>query len=333
MSATDWSAADLLQLSGGYWGACALHTGVKLDVFTPVSEQGSTAAQLAQKIGADARALDMLLNALVALGLLRKDGAHFTGTPFSNRHLAKDGTEYLGHIIQHHYHLMASWTRLPEAVVSGEQVRESAAQSEEEYRENFLMGMFDLAMAMAPKLVPHIDLNGRRRLLDLGGGPGTYAINFCRHNPGLQATVYDLPATRPFAEKTIARFGLDDRISFEDGDFIAEGISGSYDVAWLSHILHSEDPAGCATIIEKAVSALEPDGLILVHEFILDDTRDAPLFPALFSLNMLLGTTSGQAYSQQEVVSMLSTGGIQDVHRLDLELPNGAGVIAGRKKR
>ena len=76
------------------------------------------------------------------------------------------------------------------------------------------MGMFNMAMNTAPRLVPLADLSGRRRLLDLGGGPGTYAIHFCRHNPDLQATVFDLPTTRPFALKTIERFGLGDRVGF-----------------------------------------------------------------------------------------------------------------------
>lgn len=191
------------------------------------------------------------------------------------------------------------------------------------------MGMFNLAMQIAPRIVPQINLSGRRRLLDLGGGPGTYAIHFCQHNPDLSAVVYDLPSTRPFAEKTIARFGLSDRVTFASGDFIAEGVKGRFDVAWLSHILHGEGAEGCAVILAKAMAALDPGGLILVQEFILDDTLDGPVFPALFSLNMLLGTPNGQAYSQGELVAMLETAGARDVKRLPLDLPNGAGVIAG----
>ena len=191
------------------------------------------------------------------------------------------------------------------------------------------MGMFNLAMQIAPRIVAGIDLAGRRRLLDLGGGPGTYAVHFCQHNPRLTAVVYDLPSTRRFAEQTIARFGLSDRIAFAAGDFIAEGIEGTFDVAWLSHILHAEGPQGCAVIIDKAVAALEPGGLILVQEFILDDSMDGPLFPALFSLNMLLGTPAGRSYSQGELFSMLAAAGVADLRRLPLELPNGAGVIAG----
>jgi hypothetical protein len=82
-------------------------------------------------------------------------------------------------------------------------------------------------------------------------------------------------------------------------------------------------------ILKKTVAALEPGGLLLVQEFILDDTRDRPLFPALFSLNMLLGTPDGQAYAEGELRAMLAAAGLRDVRRLPLELPNGAGVMAG----
>jgi SAM-dependent methyltransferase len=191
------------------------------------------------------------------------------------------------------------------------------------------MGMFDLAMEIAPKLVPHLDLSGRRLLLDLGGGPGTYAVHFCRNNPGLKAVVYDLPATRPIAERTIARFGLSDRITFQEGDFINGEVRGRFDVAWLSHILHGSGPDGSRVILEKAALALDPGGMLMVQEFILEDDMCAPTFPALFSLNMLLGTPAGRCFSQGELFSMLTAAGVSDVRRVPVELPNGAGVISG----
>lgn len=329
MEKNGWTPADLLQLSGGYWSTCALHAGVKLDLFTPLAAEALTSPVLAVRLGCDERGLTMLLNALTALGLLAKGNERYAATPSATRFLARTSPDYLGHIILHHHHLMASWLHLADGVRNGRPVREQLSHTDEEtVRESFEMGMFNLAMLAAPLIVPHIDLSGRRRLLDLGGGPGTYAIHFCLHNPELTALVYDLPSTRPFAEITIARFGLANRIEFTDGDFIEGDIDGRYDVAWLSHILHAEGPEECALILRKTAAALEPGGMVLVQEFILDDTRDVPLFPALFSLNMLLGTTAGQSYSQEELTAMLKAAGFTDVRRIPLELPNGAGVMA-----
>ncbi|WP_298272182.1 methyltransferase [Geobacter sp.] len=329
MEKNEWTPADLLQLSGSYWNTCALHAGVKLDLFTPLAEEALSASVLAARLAYAERGLAMLLNALTAMGLLEKDGERYGATPFAARFLARSSPDYLGHIILHHHNLMAGWNRLDEAVRSGGPVRGQLSRTDDAAaRESFEMGMFNLAMLVAPRIVPRIDLSGRRRLLDLGGGPGTYAIHFCRHNPGLTAVVYDLPSTRPFAEKTIARFGLMDRIEFRDGDFITGDIEGRYDVAWLSQILHAEGPEGCAVILGKTAAALEPGGMLLVQEFILDDTKNAPLFPALFSLNMLVGTEAGRSYSEGELVAMLEQAGFENARRLPLDLPNGAGVVA-----
>ncbi|MBT8331044.1 MAG: methyltransferase, partial [Deltaproteobacteria bacterium] len=161
----------------------------------------------------------------------------------------------------------------------------------------------------------------------LGGGPGTYAIHFCRHNPDLKATVFDLPTTRPFAEQTIKRFELSDRIDFQAGNYLKDEIKGRYDAAWLSHILHAEGPDGCHQIIQKAVAALKPGGIIIIHEFILNNSMDGPLFPALFSLNMLLGTEAGQAYSEQQLRDMLSAAGAKEINRLPVRTPNDSGII------
>ncbi len=326
MDKQSWNPAELLQLSGGYWSACALHAGVKLDLFS----LAGTAAELSQATACAERGLEMLLNALTSMGLIEKEGDRFSATAFATEYLSRSSPRYLGYIIMHHHHLMAGWSRLDESVRNGAPIRGRVShESDESERESFEMGMFNLAMQIAPRIVPSIDLLGRRRLLDLGGGPGSYAIQFCLANPGLMATVYDLPSTRRFAEKTIASFGLGDRITFREGDFISDDVPGGFDVAWLSHILHGEGPEGCAVTLKRAAAALEPGGLLMVQEFILDDSMDGPLFPALFSLNMLLGTPQGRSYSQGQLEEMMAAAGVGQIRRLALDLPNGAGVLAG----
>jgi hypothetical protein len=327
-----WTLPELLMLSGNYWSSCTLHAGVKLDLFTRLSESPAPAATLAMQLKLDGRGLTMLLDALSAMELLVKDGDVYHATTFAKQFLSADSPGYLGHILMHHHHLVESWSRLAESVRSGEPSRQRVSHdSAENERESFLLGMNDLAMLVAPKIVKHVSLAGRRHLLDLGGGPGTYAIHFCLENPLLQATVFDLPTTRPVAERTIGKFGLQDRIRFAAGDFQDDPLPGTFDVAWLSHVLHGEGELGCSRMLQKTVGQLDTDGMLLVQEFILEDSRDRPLFPALFSLNMLLGTPQGKAYSEGELKGLLQSAGLQRVERLPIELPNGAGVMCGWK--
>jgi SAM-dependent methyltransferase len=324
------TAAELLKLSGGYWSSCVLHAGVSLDLFSHLTEEPRTAADIAHIIAGDQRGITMLLDALTALELLEKHNNSYHVTTFSAEYLSKKSEHYLGYIIQHHHHLMTGWSRLDEAVRNGAPVGISSSHTDDEtIRESFLMGMFNMANQAAPLAVPAIDLSGRHRLLDLGGGPGTYAIHFCQHNPELRAVIYDLPTTRTFAERTVERFGLSDRISFVSGDITSDHLGSGFDVVWISQLLHSEGPQSAATILEKAAQALVPGGLILVHEFILNDTRTAPPFPVLFSLNMLINTTAGQSYSEEELTNMLAEAGAKGIKRVLVELPNGAGIIMG----
>jgi len=330
MGSSDWTIPDLLQLSGGYWSTCALHAGVRLDVFTPLNGITLSAEEVASACQCDPRAMEMLLNALASINLIDKKMNGYSATDFSAQYLVKSSPGYLGHIIRHHHHLMAGWAVLHESIKSGNPVRDRISHGDDKAeRESFLMGMYNLASQLAPAVAAAIDLKGRQRLLDFGGGPGTYAIHFCRQNPDLAAVVYDLPLTRSFAEDTIARYGLSDRISFAAGNYHLDQVQETFDVAWLSHILHAEGVDGCKTVLRKAVNSLKPGGMLLVQEFILNDVKDGPLFPALFSLNMLLGTSSGQSYSEGELREMMEGVGLTDIKRIPLELPNGAGVMTG----
>jgi len=323
---------ELLQLSGSYWSTCTLHAGVKLDVFTHLADAPLSVAQLGRIIHADERGLDMLLNALTAMELLEKQADTFRATPFSADFLSKKSDKYMGHIIMHHHNLVEGWSRLDEAVKIGAPVRKrSSHDTGDGELENFLLGMFNLASHLAPRVASGLDLSGRRRLLDLAGGPGTYAIHFCKQNPDLTAVIFDLPTTRPFAEQTVDRFGLSGRIAFKGGDITTDDIGAGYDVVWISHLLHSEGPDSSAAIVAKAAASLAAGGLLLIQEFILDDNRAAPLHPALFSLNMLVGTPAGQAYSQGELRNMMHNAGLGDIRRLETVLPNGAGIMTGTK--
>lgn len=363
------SPGPLLALSAGYWRSCALHAAVALDVFTPLAAGPATARELAPGLGCDARALDMLLTAMCGLGLLFRQGDAFSLAPQAAEFLVAGAPRYQGHIIRHHKNLVESFGQMAQAVRQGGRVRGGPDWTEAD-RQDFLLGMFNLAMGIAPRLAPQLDAllvkagvlkqgglaallqrPGGVRLLDLGGGPGTYAIHFCLAWPGLAATVFDQPTTRPFAEATARRFGLeyapadpaDDaenetpdntpgaRLRFVPGDYTEDALPGGFHLAWLSHILHGEGPDMAARIVRKAAAGLEPGGVLMVHEFLLSDSLDGPEFPALFSLNMLLGTQGGQAYSARQLGGMLAEAGLVGIARLDFAGPNDSGVVAGVK--
>ena len=173
MNTQELNPGTLLQKSGNYWETCTLHAGVKLDVFTIIGNNCVDSENVAEKLDGDKRGVKMLLNALTAMDLLGKKDGKYCNTPLSSTFLSKDSLRYIGHIIMHHHHLVESWNKLDEAVRSGAPVRTRASLHGDERRESFLMGMFNLAMTLAPVIMSKIELSGRRHLMDLGGGPGT----------------------------------------------------------------------------------------------------------------------------------------------------------------
>ena len=327
MQRNDLHPGRLFGLGSAYWQPCTLHAGVKLELFTTFADRSLTVPELADELGASERGLELLLNALTAMDLLVKDGSDYRNSPLAETFLDSNKPDYVGHIIMHHHHLVDSWARLDEAVMTGQPL-ETRSHGKEKERESFQMGMFNLASAIAPAISESIDLSERHHLLDLGGGPGTHAVHFCLAHPELKATVFDRDSTRPFAEKIAAQYGVQDRVEFTAGDFHIDPIPGRYDVTWLSQILHSNSPEECMNLIKKTAAIMDPGGLMLIHDFFLDDNMAGPLFPALFSLNMLTNN-NGRSYSEQETRAMMSEAGLTDIKRLPFQGANDSAILAG----
>ena len=328
--AREWTSQDILRLSGSYWATCSLQAAVVLDLFTALHDGAKEEDALAAELACDARAFAMLSGSLSAQGFIERDGGMVTAPPSALRFLSAKSPDYLGFIIKHHAKIMPAWTKLDQAVRSGKSTAESRSIDSDDpaAREAFLMGMFNIARLQADKIADVLDLSGRNRLIDVVGGPGTYAIYFCLKNKELKATVLDFASTRPFAEKTIERFGLSGRVDFQEGDF-TRAIPKGYDVAWLSQVLHGESPEDAAAVVKKAAKSLNPGGLLCIQEFLLDDDRSGPLHASLFSLNMLVQTPGGQAYSGKELADMLRQAGADSVRKLDIDLPQNCGIVVG----
>lgn len=333
----EWTAGEMLALSSAYWQPFALQAGVVLDVFTALDEMagpGKTAAipAVAARLGCNERSFGMLVSALASLGFLGMNDGGITLPEASRKYLSRNSGDFIGYIIEHHTHLTEGWSKLAEAVRTGGRTRHSSVHTTDEAeREAFLMGMFNVAMNQAERIAAALDLSGKKHLLDLGGGPGTYAVFFCKANPGMAATIFDRPASEKFARGIVGRFGLEDRIDFRGGDFLLDSLPRGYDVAWLSQVLHGETPEGAAKLVTRATQSLDPGGILAIQEFILDDDRAGPPHSALFGLNMLVGTQGGQTYTWSEITAMMRDAGAKDIRRLAVDLPQGCGILVGTK--
>ncbi|MBU1696129.1 MAG: SAM-dependent methyltransferase, partial [Proteobacteria bacterium] len=152
MESFNWNPGSLLEMSGYYWKTCTLHTGVKLDIFTSIGSKDLSCDEINKTLKVDKRGLSVLLNSLSALELLVKDNEKYSNSPPALTFLSKESPQYLGFIIMHHHHLMESWHKMDTAIIEGKPTRDRSSFSDEERRESFLMGMFNMGMSTAPGL-------------------------------------------------------------------------------------------------------------------------------------------------------------------------------------
>ncbi len=308
---------QLMSMARGFQAARMLTVAVDLGVFDFL-DQARSAVETAAWLKADARAAGIFLNGLAALGLLVKETDSFHNSEIASRYLVQGKDDYRGAILKH---LEQTWERgwndLRHTVLVGypqgvepETWVDTRRSRDEEGVQAFIWGMHALARDLAPQVAAKLPLSGVRRLLDLGGGPATYAIAFAQANPDLQATVFDLPGPGDIARENIAKNGLSSRINVLTGNFLKDDIGSSYDFIWISQILHSHDQEQCRLIIRKAAAAIVPGGRLAIQDFFLNPDGCTPPGAALFGVHMLAVTPRGRAYTYGEVGEWLKEEGL-----------------------
>jgi len=285
----------LNQLVAGYRPARVLHVAGSLDIFTVLSGEAMTADGLAAACKAKPDMLERLLIACTAMDLLTMSGGRYRTTPFADTYLVRGSKLYQGHIIAHSAKIWDFWGGLEY------EVRAEPMPPENVHR-NFILGMRDIAVAgRAEALAASVDLTGRKQLLDVGGGPGTYSIELCRRFPGLRATVFDLPETVAIAGEVIAAEGMQAQVRVMAADWDTDGFGNGNDVVLMSNVLHG--PGSKAEMkLQKAFASMESGGLLIIQDFVLNDDKTGPLVPALF--NIMLG-----AYSRPELFALIEQAG------------------------
>ena len=324
----------LNRLAIGGWAAQALFAANELGIFDLLSSGRSlTAEEVAAELGTDPDATERLLGALVAIDLLGHEDTRFTNGLAAEEHLVSGREGSMATWVS----LIGGWNqtfgRLGESVRSGDpaEVPEDHLGRSPEYTRRFIIGMHDYAIGPGKELARHFDLAGRSRLLDVGGGPGTYSILLAEANPDLECVIFDLPEVVEIANEVIADHGLEDRVSTVAGDYHSDDFPASFDVVLVSNTLHQEDRETCHRILSQAHSVIEPGGLGAVHAMFLNERGDGPLWPALHNLLMLLVYRGGRAYSAEETFRMMEEAGFANpVHHRMSPFNAGSFVTATR---
>jgi len=321
----------VMQISSAYWQSKVLHAAVRLDIFTQLGDRKATAAELADECKSDRRGMEILLVALVSLEILSQSDGEYQNTPLSSTFLVKESPRYQGGIVSMFDSWYGAWGDLHDAVSQGKPVVGKPHDQGPEALRNYIYGMHYRAMAQGDLLAKEIDFSGRKQLLDVAGGPGTFCIKFCQKNPELSATVLDLPQTLEITTEIVTSFGMEKRIARRVGNYLTGEFGEGYDAVLLSSMFNQESPEVDTQILAKAFKALEPGGLVLVQDQMLNREKTGPLLSALIGVNQLIHTPGGAAYSEKEVAEWMETVGFQKVKPVVLSETSPFTVLIGEK--
>jgi len=333
--------APLFELfRGNYATELLVAATAHLGVFRVLREGPLDARELGARIGLEARPMQVLETALRAMGTLkRRDDGRLEATDLSRWHLDSTGSHYVGD-----YFALAAST--PGVLAMVERLRSNRPAGADEggvgfiYREGMKSAMeaedgarfFTLALAgraknVAPALAQAVPLGGVRRLVDVGGGTGVYAIALLRANPALEAVVWDRPEVLRVAAEFAEGSGVSERLQLCAGDMFRDLFPVGADAVLLSNILHDWDRAECVALLKRCREALPVGGWVLIHDVFLDDDLGGPLPVALYSA-ALFSVTEGRAYSAGEYREMLAEAGFESEGMTATRVH--CGVLVGR---
>ena len=294
---------------GAYRFPRVILTALELKLFTVMGRKTWSIPKLALALSVSTRGLEILCRNLAAGGLLEKRGGAYRATSFGATVLNAAHPQYRGAYLELLTSHWEDWSHLTQTVRSGRPLDGDEPDTPAS-RRRFTWAMHDRSFDVASRIAAQIDLHKARTLLDLGGGPGTYAMAFLARNPYLTATVCDRAAALAVAKKIAKRLNARKRLSYLALNFMKDVLPGQYDVVWYSNVLHIYSAEENRALFRRVHAALVPGGRLIIQDAFLQDPQG--LYPqevSLFAVSMLLFTERGNTYSRRETVEWLREAG------------------------
>jgi hypothetical protein len=317
------SPEPIMQLGTAFWASKTLLSAVELDVFTVLATGPRDRAALVKDLGLHERSARDFLDALVALGMLDRDGDEYGNTPTTDVLLDRAKPSYIGGLLEMlNARLYQFWGSLTEALRTGELQNEAKHGGDDFFGvlyqqpdrlKRFLAAMTGLSMGAATMIAEKFPWDRYQRIIDVGAAQGCVPVQVGLRHPHLAGGGFDLPPVGPIFQEYVASFRLDDRLRFYPGDFFDDPLPES-DVYVMGHILHDWNLDEKLTLLQKAHDALPAGGALIVYEAIIDDERRQNVFGLLMSLNMLIETPGGFDYTGADCCSWMREVGFRDTY-------------------
>lgn len=322
-----------MRLSTAYWDSQAFLTANRIGLFEVLAKRPLSLGEIASALGTNPRPTGLLLKACVALGLLEEDAKGYRNSPLSQTFLVPGTDAYLGNAVLYSDAMYGPWGQLEHALKADcpPMQPDTYLGSNPEITRRFVYGMHNRALAIGSALVELVDLSGRRQMLDVGGGAGTYSALFTLRYPGLHSRILELPDVAALAREILGSMGAGDLVEVVTGDYRATRFPNGNDIVLISGVFHRETKATCEDLIARAHDSLNPDGLLVVNDVFTDAGGAGPLFATLFGLNMMLSAADGGVHSDAEVTDWMTQARFEEVESRQFPPPVPHRLVVGRK--
>ena len=296
-----WTTEEVIAVVRGFQPACVLLAAADLNIFTILNSKPISAEAVADKLGADTRAITIVLDALAAMALVTKLNKEYTLPSEVAQLLTEDSSRNILPAIRHQATCLRRWVQLPQVIKNGRPAeRILNIHSETEDIAAFIGAMDNFSAPAAADVIGKLGTLDFSHLLDLGGASGTWTIEFLRAVPKAKATLFDLPEVIPMAKEHIAKAALTEQVEFVEGDFYTDDLPAGADFIWLSAIAHQNSRKQNQQLFSKLYTALKNGGKLVLRDVVMDESRTKPQGGALFAINMLVATESGNTYTFDE---------------------------------
>ena len=318
----------IMQFAFGYAPTLILEAAVRHRVFDVLDEGPQTVEQVSAATGASVRGLRAVMNALVGLEFLAKDHeGRYSLTAESAAFLVSTRPGFTGGIFRHaSEQLLPKWLGINEIVRTGRPAKAvNQEQGGAQFFERFVEDIFPMSYPAAQVLAEVLGVARSKQpveVLDLAAGSGVWGIALAQKSSHVRVTVVDWAGVIPVTRRMAARFGVEDRFSFVEGDLLEADFGGGYKIATLGHILHSEGEERSRALLKKTFEALAPGGTIAIAEFIVNEERTGPPQALIFAVNMLVNSERGDTFSFGEINGWLQEAGFANARTVEAPGPS-----------